>query len=165
MILLWICLPDMRGFMTAHGQPDQPRSARYVLKDYVSVSASYIWIFFPDRRWIEGAGGSTVKLILFNWIKLTYIKILYNFAVVFFPLWVSLLGFFFFFCNNCILLLYRGSCYIAIHLLALTQMIFSTSIKDAQRAEPCRLLDKWSLRRIPKQNKLKMWWTKHSSTR
>ncbi|XP_078522423.1 large subunit GTPase 1 homolog [Lissotriton helveticus] len=25
----------MRGYMTAHGQPDQPRSARYVLKDYV----------------------------------------------------------------------------------------------------------------------------------
>ncbi|XP_062868702.1 large subunit GTPase 1 homolog [Trichomycterus rosablanca] len=25
----------MRGFMTAHGQPDQSRSARYVLKDYV----------------------------------------------------------------------------------------------------------------------------------
>lgn len=24
--------------MTAHGQPDQPRSARYILKDYVSVS-------------------------------------------------------------------------------------------------------------------------------
>lgn len=29
---------DMRGFMTAHGQPDQPRSARYILKDYVNVS-------------------------------------------------------------------------------------------------------------------------------
>ncbi|KAH0624309.1 hypothetical protein JD844_008013 [Phrynosoma platyrhinos] len=28
----------MRGFMTDHGQPDQPRSARYVLKDYVTVS-------------------------------------------------------------------------------------------------------------------------------
>ncbi|XP_012862606.1 large subunit GTPase 1 homolog [Echinops telfairi] len=27
---------SMRGFMTAHGQPDQPRSARYILKDYVS---------------------------------------------------------------------------------------------------------------------------------
>uniref|UniRef100_A0A8C5MLD9 Large subunit GTPase 1 homolog n=1 Tax=Leptobrachium leishanense TaxID=445787 RepID=A0A8C5MLD9_9ANUR len=27
----------MRGFMTAHGQPDQPRSARYILKDYVIV--------------------------------------------------------------------------------------------------------------------------------
>ncbi|KAM6159701.1 large subunit GTPase 1 homolog [Erethizon dorsatum] len=26
---------SMRGFMTAHGQPDQPRSARYILKDYV----------------------------------------------------------------------------------------------------------------------------------
>ncbi|XP_078725732.1 large subunit GTPase 1 homolog [Lampetra fluviatilis] len=26
----------MRGYMTAHGQPDQPRSARYILKDYVN---------------------------------------------------------------------------------------------------------------------------------
>lgn len=29
--------PDMRGFMTQHGLPDCPRSARYILKDYVSV--------------------------------------------------------------------------------------------------------------------------------
>ena len=29
---------DMRGFMTAHGQPDEARSARYILKDYVNVS-------------------------------------------------------------------------------------------------------------------------------
>ena len=28
----------MRGFMTSHGQPDEPRSARYILKDYVNVS-------------------------------------------------------------------------------------------------------------------------------
>lgn len=27
---------DNRGFMTARGQPDQSRSARYVLKDYVN---------------------------------------------------------------------------------------------------------------------------------
>lgn len=27
---------DNRGFMTARGQPDQSRSARYVLKDYVT---------------------------------------------------------------------------------------------------------------------------------
>lgn len=58
-----------------------------------------------------------------------------------------------------------GSCYIAIHLLALTQTIFSTSIKDAQTAELSRPADRWSLRRIPKQNKLKTWWTKHFSTR
>ncbi|XP_068001734.1 large subunit GTPase 1 homolog isoform X2 [Melanerpes formicivorus] len=32
---------SMRGFMTAHGQPDQPRSARYVLKDYVSGKLLY----------------------------------------------------------------------------------------------------------------------------
>ncbi|XP_026770952.3 large subunit GTPase 1 homolog [Pangasianodon hypophthalmus] len=31
----------MRGFMTAHGQPDQARSARYVLKDYVSGKLLY----------------------------------------------------------------------------------------------------------------------------
>ncbi|XP_066503867.1 large subunit GTPase 1 homolog [Hoplias malabaricus] len=31
----------MRGFMTAHGQPDQPRSSRYVLKDYVSGKLLY----------------------------------------------------------------------------------------------------------------------------
>ncbi|XP_035190728.1 large subunit GTPase 1 homolog [Oxyura jamaicensis] len=31
----------MRGFMTAHGQPDQPRSARYMLKDYVNGKLLY----------------------------------------------------------------------------------------------------------------------------
>ncbi|XP_020043031.2 large subunit GTPase 1 homolog [Castor canadensis] len=31
----------MRGFMTAHGQPDQPRSARYILKDYVKGKLLY----------------------------------------------------------------------------------------------------------------------------
>ncbi|KAG7488167.1 hypothetical protein MATL_G00031580 [Megalops atlanticus] len=31
----------MRGFMTAHGQPDQSRSARYILKDYVSGKLLY----------------------------------------------------------------------------------------------------------------------------
>ncbi|XP_026131020.1 large subunit GTPase 1 homolog [Carassius auratus] len=31
----------MRGFMTAHGQPDQSRSARYVLKDYVCGKLLY----------------------------------------------------------------------------------------------------------------------------
>ncbi|XP_030647290.1 large subunit GTPase 1 homolog [Chanos chanos] len=31
----------MRGFMTTHGQPDQSRSARYVLKDYVSGKLLY----------------------------------------------------------------------------------------------------------------------------
>ncbi|KAF4083386.1 hypothetical protein AMELA_G00140610 [Ameiurus melas] len=31
----------MRGFMTAHGQPDQSRSARYVLKDYVTGKLLY----------------------------------------------------------------------------------------------------------------------------
>lgn len=30
------CELDNRGFMTARGQPDQSRSARYVLKDYVN---------------------------------------------------------------------------------------------------------------------------------
>ncbi|XP_049444596.1 large subunit GTPase 1 homolog [Epinephelus fuscoguttatus] len=31
----------MRGFMTSHGQPDQSRSARYILKDYVSGKLLY----------------------------------------------------------------------------------------------------------------------------
>ncbi|XP_029284740.1 large subunit GTPase 1 homolog [Cottoperca gobio] len=31
----------MRGFMTAHGQPDQSRSARYILKDFVSGKLLY----------------------------------------------------------------------------------------------------------------------------
>ncbi|XP_058494415.1 large subunit GTPase 1 homolog [Solea solea] len=31
----------MRGFMTAHGQPDQPRSTRYILKDYVNGKLLY----------------------------------------------------------------------------------------------------------------------------
>ncbi|KAM8954112.1 large subunit GTPase 1 homolog [Pelodytes ibericus] len=31
----------MRGFMTAHGQPDQPRSSRYILKDYVTGKLLY----------------------------------------------------------------------------------------------------------------------------
>lgn len=30
----------MRGYMTSHGQPDEPRSARYILKDYVNVSSA-----------------------------------------------------------------------------------------------------------------------------
>ncbi|KAG2462184.1 LSG1 GTPase, partial [Polypterus senegalus] len=33
----------MRGFMTAHGQPDQPRSARYILKDYVNGKLLYCY--------------------------------------------------------------------------------------------------------------------------
>lgn len=52
-IALWIYLPDMRGFMTAHGQPDQPRSARYVLKDYVNVSSAGIWVLFSTRTSME----------------------------------------------------------------------------------------------------------------
>lgn len=32
---------DNRGFMTANGQPDQSRSARYVLKDYVNGKLLY----------------------------------------------------------------------------------------------------------------------------
>ncbi|XP_069753140.1 large subunit GTPase 1 homolog [Narcine bancroftii] len=31
----------MRGFMTSHGQPDQPRTARYILKDYVTGKLLY----------------------------------------------------------------------------------------------------------------------------
>ena len=36
-ILAFSCFPDMRGYMTQHGRPDLPRSARYILKDYVNV--------------------------------------------------------------------------------------------------------------------------------
>lgn len=67
--------------MTAHGQPDQPRSARYVLKDYVSVSSYYVWVFFPAGRWTEtftGAWRITIKWIPFLWIKLMYIKICFK---------------------------------------------------------------------------------------
>ena len=35
-VLKLILVLDNRGFMTANGQPDQARSARYVLKDYVN---------------------------------------------------------------------------------------------------------------------------------
>lgn len=48
LLLFFIVFPpiaDMRGFMTSHGQPDQSRSARYILKDYVSVSANKINYF------------------------------------------------------------------------------------------------------------------------
>lgn len=31
---------DTRGFMTSHGIPDESRSARYILKDYVKVCDS-----------------------------------------------------------------------------------------------------------------------------
>lgn len=37
---LFFCL-DNRGFMTSNGQPDQSRSARYVLKDYVNGRLLY----------------------------------------------------------------------------------------------------------------------------
>lgn len=32
---------DNRGFMTANGQPDQSRSSRYILKDYVCGKLLY----------------------------------------------------------------------------------------------------------------------------
>nr|XP_045007009.1 large subunit GTPase 1 homolog [Jaculus jaculus] len=38
---LLVAYGHMRGFMTAHGQPDQPRSARYILKDYVRGKLLY----------------------------------------------------------------------------------------------------------------------------
>lgn len=43
---MFLSVADMRGFMTSHGQPDQSRSARYILKDYVSVS---------HIKWREGS--------------------------------------------------------------------------------------------------------------
>ncbi|XP_002737385.1 large subunit GTPase 1 homolog [Saccoglossus kowalevskii] len=36
-----ISLYDVRGFMTAHGVPDAPRSSRYILKDYVKGKLLY----------------------------------------------------------------------------------------------------------------------------
>lgn len=40
-IVIWQHSSDNRGFMTANGQPDQSRSARYVLKDYVNGKLLY----------------------------------------------------------------------------------------------------------------------------
>lgn len=34
-------LPVMRGFMTKHGRPDNPRTARVVLKDYMNGKLLY----------------------------------------------------------------------------------------------------------------------------
>lgn len=34
---------DNRGFMTANGQPDNPRAARYILKDFVSGKLLYCY--------------------------------------------------------------------------------------------------------------------------
>lgn len=34
-------IADNRGFMTANGQPDNPRSARYILKDFVNGKLLY----------------------------------------------------------------------------------------------------------------------------
>lgn len=38
---MYLLPADNRGFMTARGQPDQSRSARYVLKDYVTGKLLY----------------------------------------------------------------------------------------------------------------------------
>lgn len=50
---------DIRGFMTANGQPDNARSARYVLKDFVKGKLLYatappnmkqeVYHTFPER--------------------------------------------------------------------------------------------------------------------
>lgn len=36
-----VSLADNRGFMTANGQPDNPRAARYILKDFVNGKLLY----------------------------------------------------------------------------------------------------------------------------
>lgn len=36
-----VSLVDNRGFMTANGQPDNPRAARYILKDFVNGKLLY----------------------------------------------------------------------------------------------------------------------------
>lgn len=53
-------ITDNRGFMTANGQPDQARSARYILKDYVGGKLLYCnappevqqneFHIFPERQ-------------------------------------------------------------------------------------------------------------------
>lgn len=53
-------IADNRGFMTQNGQPDNPRSARYVLKDFVNGKLLYCvapptleqksFHVFPPRR-------------------------------------------------------------------------------------------------------------------
>ncbi|KAL4630735.1 hypothetical protein GN956_G15984 [Arapaima gigas] len=56
----------MRGFMTAHGQPDQSRSARYILKDFVSGKLLYCSPpphidakdFQPQHSWVKLQEGS-----------------------------------------------------------------------------------------------------------
>lgn len=40
-INLIIFFVDNRGFMTANGQPDNPRAARYILKDYMNGKLLY----------------------------------------------------------------------------------------------------------------------------
>lgn len=64
----------MRGFMTSHGQPDQSRSARYILKDYVSVRANKILYSNPLSKCFVASvnllRSSCNKYIAFNnWIK------------------------------------------------------------------------------------------------
>lgn len=54
----FLSVSDMRGFMTSHGQPDQSRSARYVLKDYVSVSS--------QLQTVVGWKKHTVMLLVFT---------------------------------------------------------------------------------------------------
>ncbi len=39
--IIFVSSADVRGFMTSHGQPDGPRSARYILKDYVNGRLLY----------------------------------------------------------------------------------------------------------------------------
>ena len=38
-----VIVADNRGFMTQNGQPDNPRSARYVLKDFVKGKLLYCY--------------------------------------------------------------------------------------------------------------------------
>lgn len=40
-ISIAFCFVDSRGFMTQNGQPDNPRSSRYILKDFVNGKLLY----------------------------------------------------------------------------------------------------------------------------
>ena len=67
-------LPDLHGYMTSHGMPDCPRSARYILKDYVKVSdnrraVTVIETETESINWECLSTGKTVVLPPSSWIR------------------------------------------------------------------------------------------------
>ena len=51
---------DVRGYMTSHGMPDCPRSARYILKDYVKVRVGCVGDVVCCVKVRVGCGGCDV---------------------------------------------------------------------------------------------------------